>query len=79
MNRRAIALLVITCALMASVCADKSDGFFTSDYHKEIYTEAGLAWIRCTGIKEIIPRHHPNLKSAIADVGNPFSPWRNVI
>jgi hypothetical protein len=57
----------------------KSDRFFTSDYRKEIYTEAGLAWIRCTGMKEIILRHHPNLKSALECVRNPFRPWRNVI
>jgi hypothetical protein len=54
----------------------KSDRFFTTDYRKEIYTKSGLEWIRRTGIKEVILRHHPNLKSAFEGVSNPFAPWR---
>jgi hypothetical protein len=56
----------------------KSDRFFTSDYRKEIYTEAGLKWIRRTGMKEIILRHHPNLKFAFESVRNPFAPWADL-
>lgn len=54
----------------------KSDRFFTSDYRAEIYTEAGLDWIRRTGMKEIILRHHPDLKFAFENVRNPFAPWQ---
>ena len=55
----------------------KSDRFFTTDYRKEIYTESGLEWIRRTGMKEVILRHHPKLKFAFEGVRNPFAPWRN--
>jgi len=55
----------------------KSDRFFTTDYRKEIYTDSGLEWIRHTGMKEVILRHHPNLEFAFEDVRNPFAPWQN--
>jgi len=55
----------------------KSDRFFTTDYRKEIYTGSGLEWVRHTGMKEVILRHHPNLEFAFEDVPNPFAPWRN--
>jgi hypothetical protein len=54
----------------------KSDRFFTTDYHKETYTEAGLEWIRRTGMKEVILRHHPSLEFAFEKGRNPFAPWR---
>lgn len=54
----------------------KSDRFFTIDYRKEIYTEAGLKWIQQTGMQEVILRHHPNLEFAFKGVPNPFAPWR---
>jgi hypothetical protein len=54
----------------------KSDRFFTTDYHKDIYTEPGLEWIRRTGMKEVIVRHHPALEFAFEDRRNPFAPWR---
>jgi len=54
----------------------KSDRFFTSDYTQDVYTKAGLEWIRATGMKEVILRHHPGLEPAFKDVANPFAPWR---
>jgi hypothetical protein len=53
----------------------KSDRFFTTDYRKEIYTNAGLEWIRRTGMKEVVLRHHPKLRFAFEGVRNPFGPW----
>jgi heme peroxidase len=57
----------------------KSDRFFTTDYRKEIYTESGLEWVRRTGMKEVILRHHPKLEFAFEGVRNPFAPWRIII
>jgi hypothetical protein len=54
----------------------KSDRFFTTDYRKEIYTAAGLEWIRKAGMKQVITRHYPALEPAFKDVANPFAPWR---
>jgi hypothetical protein len=54
----------------------KSDRFFATDYRKEIYTESGLEWVRRTGMKQIILRHHPGLEFAFQNVRNPFAPWR---
>lgn len=54
----------------------KSDRFFTSDYTQDVYTEAGLEWIRSTGMQEVILRHYPNLQPAFSGVKNPFAPWR---
>lgn len=53
----------------------KSDRFFTTDYHKDTYTESGLEWIRRTGMKEVILRHHPDLEFAFEGKSNPFAPW----
>ncbi|MBK1816616.1 hypothetical protein JIN84_13405 [Luteolibacter yonseiensis] len=55
----------------------KSDRFFTTDYREEIYTGTGLEWIRKTGMKEVILRHHPELAPAFEGVGNPFAPWKS--
>lgn len=54
----------------------KSDRFFTSDYTEDLYTKPGLEWIRDSGMKEVILRHHANLAPAFAGVLNPFWPWR---
>jgi hypothetical protein len=56
----------------------KCDRFFTSDYRAEIYTAAGLEWIRKTGMKQVILRHYPALAPVFAGVQNPFAPWRKV-
>src|SRR5947207_1086736 len=53
----------------------KSDRFFTTDYRKEFYTASGLEWVRRTGMKEVILRHHPSLEFAFEGVRNPFAPW----
>jgi hypothetical protein len=55
----------------------KSDRYFTSDYTEDVYTRAGLDWIRNTGMTEVILRHHPNLEPAVRDVANPFAPWQS--
>ena len=56
----------------------KSDRFFTSDFKAEFYTEAGLEWIRATGMKEVVLRHHPDLAPAFMGVRNPFAPWHTI-
>lgn len=56
----------------------KSDRFFTTDFTSEFYTQEGLDWIRNTGMKEVILRHHPKLAPAFQGVRNPFAPWRRL-
>jgi len=56
----------------------KSDRFFTDDYRPEIYTEAGLDWIRRNDMGSVIKRHFPELGAALAGVKNAFAPWRRV-
>lgn len=54
----------------------KSDRFFTEDYTEEFYTRTGLQWIAETRMKEVILRHHPELKFAFKPGANPFGPWQ---
>ncbi|MGA6829059.1 peroxidase family protein [Nitrospira sp. NS4] len=56
----------------------KSDRFFTKDYRPEVYTPAGMDWIRENTLTSVLLRHHPQLAPALAGSANPFAPWRNV-
>ncbi|MBF6170986.1 peroxidase family protein [Nocardia blacklockiae] len=54
-----------------------SDRYFTTDFRPEIYTEAGMAWIRDNTMRSVLLRHFPTLAPALAGVANPFAPWRS--
>ncbi|MFF0492651.1 peroxidase family protein [Nocardia sp. NPDC004068] len=54
-----------------------ADRFFTSDFRPEIYTEAGLAWVRDNTMRSVLLRHFPTLAPALHGVANPFAPWRS--
>lgn len=53
----------------------KSDRFFTSDFNDEIYTPAGMQWIRDTLMSDVIARHMPVLADKVQRVKNAFFPW----
>lgn len=55
-----------------------ADRFFTTDFRPEVYTEAGLAWVRDNSMRSVLLRHFPTLAPALAGVANPFAPWRSV-
>ncbi len=54
----------------------KSDRFFTDDFRPEVYTEAGFRWVAENGFRDVVLRHCPELAEAMADVRNPFFPWK---
>lgn len=56
----------------------KSDRFFTDDFKPEVYTEVGVQWINENGLKSMLQRHYPTLSGAMADVENPFAPWKRI-
>ena len=56
----------------------KSDRFFTDDYTRETYTQAGLDWIDDNTMVDVIKRHYPQLEPALRGVENAFQPWRRV-
>jgi hypothetical protein len=55
-----------------------SDRFFTKDYRPEIYSPAGLAWIRDNDMRTVLLRHFPQLRPAMRGVDNAFAPWKRV-
>jgi hypothetical protein len=55
-----------------------SDRFFTRDFRPEIYTPAGLAWIRDNDMRTVLLRHFPELRPAMRGVDNAFAPWNRV-
>ncbi len=55
-----------------------SDRFFTRDYTPEVYTRAGMAWIRDNTMASVLMRHAPGLGPALRDVENAFTPWVRV-
>jgi hypothetical protein len=52
-----------------------SDRFFTRDFRPEIYTPAGLEWVRDNDMRTVLLRHFPQLRPALRGVGNAFAPW----
>jgi hypothetical protein len=52
-----------------------SDRFFTEDYTPEVYTPAGLAWVRDNDMSSVLLRHYPQLRPALRGVANAFAPW----
>jgi hypothetical protein len=55
-----------------------SDRFFTRDYRPEIYSPAGLAWVRDNDMRTVLLRHYPQLRPALRGVDNAFAPWNRV-
>jgi hypothetical protein len=53
----------------------ESDRFFTRDFRPEIYTPAGMDWIRHNSMRTVLLRHFPDLAPALSGVKNPFAPW----
>ena len=60
--------------LMASrrIAADR---FLTTDFTADVYTAAGMAWIRDNTMRTVLLRHFPTLTPALAHATNPFAPW----
>jgi len=56
----------------------ESDRFFTRDFRPEIYTEAGMAWVKANTMRTVLLRHFPSLEPALRGVTNPFAPWQTV-
>jgi hypothetical protein len=56
----------------------ESDRFFTRDFRPEIYTEAGMAWVKANTMRTVLLRHFPSLEPALRGVTNPFAPWQAV-
>lgn len=56
----------------------EGDRFFTSDFHPDIYTRAGIEWVRKNTMRTVLLRHFPSLTPALRDVANPFAPWTRV-
>jgi hypothetical protein len=52
-----------------------SDRFFTHDFRPEIYSPAGLAWVRDNDMRTVLLRHFPELRAALRGVDNAFAPW----
>jgi hypothetical protein len=53
----------------------KSDRFLSRDFRAEVYTEAGMTWIRDADMRAVLLRHFKSLAPALAAVANPFAPW----
>jgi hypothetical protein len=56
-----------------------SDRFFTRDFRPEIYSPAGLAWIRDNDMRTVLLRHFPELRPALRGVDNAFAPWSRTV
>jgi hypothetical protein len=52
-----------------------SDRFFTTDFRPEVYTPVGMRWVQGNGFADVLLRHFPALRPALAGVLNPFAPW----
>jgi hypothetical protein len=52
-----------------------SDRFFTRDFRPEVYSPAGLQWIRDNDMRTVLLRHLPELRPAMRGVDNAFAPW----
>jgi hypothetical protein len=53
----------------------ESDRFFTTDFRHEIYTQAGMDWVKHNTMRDVLLRHFPSLEPALRGVKNPFAPW----
>lgn len=60
--------------LMASrrIAADR---FLTTDFTADVYTEAGMSWVRDNSMRTVLLRHFPALTPVLVKATNPFAPW----
>ena len=56
----------------------KSDRFLSEDYGPELYTQAGIDWVENNSMLDVLRRHVPGVKPALAGIENAFHPWRKV-
>jgi hypothetical protein len=52
-----------------------SDRFLTKDFTPEVYTQAGMDWIRDNSMSTVLLRHYPHLRPALRGIDNAFTPW----
>lgn len=52
-----------------------SDRFFTTDFTEDVYSKAGMDWIRDSTLSTVLLRHYPSLAPALEGVKNGFAPW----
>jgi hypothetical protein len=52
-----------------------SDRFFTKDFRPEIYSPAGLQYVRDNDMRTVLLRHFPELRPAMRGLDNAFVPW----
>ena len=55
-----------------------SDRFFTDDFTEEVYSKAGMDWIRHNTMTSVLLRHLPNLEPSLRGVKNAFAPWNKI-
>lgn len=55
-----------------------SDRFFTDDFTEEVYSKAGMDWIRDNTMSTVLLRHYPGLEESLRGVKNAFAPWNRV-
>ena len=55
-----------------------SDRFFTTDFTEEVYSKAGMDWIRDNTFSTVLLRHFPALAPSLAGVKNAFAPWTTI-
>ena len=55
-----------------------SDRFFTDDFTEDIYSKAGMDWIRDNTMSSVLVRHFPKLEPSLRDVKNAFAPWNKI-
>jgi hypothetical protein len=53
-----------------------SDRFFTKDFRPEIYSPAGLQYVRDNDMRTVLLRHFPELRPAMRGLDNAFAPWK---
>ncbi|KAK5227975.1 hypothetical protein LTR72_001858 [Exophiala xenobiotica] len=53
----------------------KSDRFIAGQWNAETYTKEGLDWVQNNGMKDVLSRHFPELRSVLKSSKNPFAPW----
>ncbi len=52
-----------------------SDRFLAKDFSEEVYTPAGMAWLRENTMVTVLLRHFPELTTPMRGVENAFWPW----
>jgi hypothetical protein len=53
----------------------KSDRFFSTDFTPEVYTPAGIQWVKEQNLRSVIERHCPSVRSQFAELRNVFFLW----